>query len=449
MAGSSITFPDDWVWGATTSAYQIEGGVQDGGRGPSIWDLFSIIPGRTARGASGKVAADHFHRAPQDVALMRELGLGAYRFSVAWPRIFPTGSGDPNIEGIDFYRRLIDQLAAADITPQVTLYNWDLPRRLQDRGGWLNRDTASRFADYAYTVVNALGDGVHSWTTISEPGTAGFLGHWSGEHAPGLRSLRAGLLAAHNLLLAHGEGMTALRSEMRPGDEAGIALNLVPAFPAGDSNADLEAADRYDGFQNRWFLGPLFKGAYPDDIVRLYGADMPEIGQHDLTLICQPIDVLGVDYFTRAVVAYDRAAPPLELRLVTPPGAKLTATGREIYPRGLYDVLTRVHTDYWPGKLMITENGAAFEDVLEDGRVDDLAREHFLHDHLLEAYRALQDGAPVAGYSVWSLLDNFEWQRGYDARFGLIFVDFATQDRIVKRSGRWYAEVTRENAVTS
>lgn len=448
MPAASVLFPDEWVWGAATSAYQIEGAVQAGGRGPSIWDAFSATPGKVLDGATGTVAADHFHRVSEDVALMQELGLGAYRFSIAWPRIFPAGSGRANTEGIDFYRRLIDELTRVGIAPQATLYNWDLPQALQDRGGWLNRDTASRFGEYAYTVASALRDGVHTWTTISEPATAAFLGHWSGEHAPGTRDLRAGLQVAHNLLLAHGEGLTALRSEMRPGDEAGIALNLIPAFPAGDSNADLEAADRYDGFQNRWFLDALYKGAYPDDIARLYGDATPEIGEHDFGLISQSTDFLGVDYFTRAVVAHDPASPPLQARLVTPPGARLTGTGREIYPRGLYDILERVHRDYAPNRILITENGAAFPDVLTDGRVDDPARESFLHEHILEAHRALQEGVPIAGYSVWSLLDNFEWQHGYGPRFGLIYVDYPTQDRIIKRSGRWYAEVTRENGVS-
>ncbi len=448
MTAASVLFPNDRVWGASTSAFQIEGAVQAGGRGRSIWDTFSELPGKTRGGATGTVAADHFHRVSDDVALMRELGLGAYRFSIAWPRIFPIGGGRPSTEGIDFYRRLVDELTRAGIAPQATLYNWDLPQALQDREGWLNRDTASRFAEYAYNVISALGDGIHAWTTISEPSTAGFLGHWSGEHAPGMRNLQAGLLAAHHLLLAHGEAMIALRSEMRPGDTAGITLNLVPAFPAGDSNPDLEAADRYDGFQNRWFLDALYKGAYPDDISRLYGDSMPEIGENDFRLISQPTDFLGIDYFTRAVVQYDPASPPLQAQLVIPTGAKVTGTGREIYPQGLYDILLRVHQEYAPPRILITENGAAFPDSVTDGRVEDPDREAFLHEHILEAHRALQDGVPLAGYSVWSLLDNFEWQYGYEPRFGLIYVDYATQDRIIKSSGRWYAEVTRENGVS-
>ena len=448
MASASVHFPDDWVWGATTSAYQIEGAVQAGGRGRSIWDTFSVFPGNTHNGASGTVAADHFHRFVEDVALMRELGLGAYRFSVAWPRIFPRGSGQPNIEGIDFYRRLIEELVNAGIAPQVTLYNWDLPQALQDRGGWQNRDTALRFGEYAHAVALAFGDGVQTWTTISEPATAAFLGHWSGEHAPGVRNVRAALLAAHNLLLAHGEGMTALRSEMRSAGQAGIALNLIPAHPAGDSNADLEAAHRYDGFQNRWFLDALYRGTYPDDMVRLYGDNMPEIGESDFRIISQATDFLGVDYFTRAVVEYNPANPPLQAKLVLPPGAQVTGTGREVYPQGLYEILTRVHQDYSPGNIMITENGAAYPDVLVDGIVNDPEREAFLHEHILEANRALQEGVPLIGYSAWSLLDNFEWQRGYEPRFGLIYVDFSTQERIIKSSGQWYAEVTRENGVS-
>jgi beta-glucosidase len=443
----SVTFPGGWVWGAATAAYQIEGAVREGGRGVSIWDTFSHTPGKIANGDTGDVACDHFHRYPEDVALMRELGLGGYRFSIAWPRIFPTGSGRPNAEGLDFYRRLIDELHAAGIAPYVTLYHWDLPRALQDRGGWGNRDTALRFGEYAHTVISALGSGVQHWFTINEPWVAAFLGHWMGDHAPGARDLRLALLAAHNLLLAHGEGMSALRSEMRSGDEAGIALNLAPCQPAGDSNADLEAAERGDGFMNRWFLDALYRGQYPEDMVRLYGDAMPEIAPGDMDLIAQPTDVLGVNYYTRSLLAYDARALPLQTRRVVPPDAPITAMGWEVYPEGLYQVLTRVHADYGPSRMLVTENGAAYDDVVVDGYVDDADRESFLREHLLQAYRAVEEGVPLGGYFVWSLLDNFEWAWGYGKRFGVIYVDYATQERIVKRSGRWYAEVTRGDEV--
>ena len=443
----SVTFPNAFVWGAATAAYQIEGAVREGGRGLSIWDTFSHTPGKIANGENGDVACDHYHRYPDDIVLMRELGLGGYRFSIAWPRIFPTGSGRPNADGLDFYRRLVDELHAAGITPYVTLYHWDLPQELQDRGGWGNRDTALRFGELAHTVVSALGSGVRHWFTINEPWVAAFLGHWMGDHAPGARDLRLALLAAHNLLLAHGEGMTALRSEMRPGDEAGIALNLAPVHPAGDSNADLEAAERGDGFMNRWFLDALYRGHYPDDMVRLYGDAMPEIAPDDMELIAQPTDVLAINYYTRSLLAYDPRALPLQTRRVIPPGAPLTAMGWEVYPEGLYQVLTRVHADYAPTRILVTENGAAYDDEVVDGHVDDPDREAFLREHLLQAYRAVEDGVPLAGYFAWSLLDNFEWAWGYGKRFGVIHVDYATQERIVKRSGRWYSEVTRENRV--
>ena len=447
--GQTVIFPPDWVWGAATAAYQIEGGAREGGRGISIWDTVSRLPGTIAGGDTGDVAADHFHRVPSDVALMRELGLGGYRFSIAWPRVFPAGSGRPNEEGLDFYRRLIDELHAAGIAPYVTLYHWDLPQMLQDRGGWTNRDTARRFGEYVHTVATSLGAGVHHWLTINEPWVAAFLGHLTGEHAPGQRGLKAALAAAHTLLLAHGEAMTAQRAEMRPEDEAGIALNLSPCYPADDTNADLEAAHRLDGNVNRWFLDALYRGHYPDDMVRLYGEAMPEIAPGDMDLIAQPTDVLGVNYYTRAVVAFDPAAGLLEARRVLPPGAPVTAMGWEVFPEGLFEIVTRVQNDYAPPRVLITENGAAYEDVVEDDVVDDPEREGFLHQHLLQAHRAIEAGVPLGGYFVWSLLDNFEWAWGYGKRFGIVYVDYATQQRIVKRSGHWYAAVTREHGVSA
>ena len=421
--------------------------MREGGRGFSIWDAFCRIPGKIAQGHTGDIACDHFHRVPEDIALMRELGLGAYRFSIAWPRIFPDGGGRPNAEGLDFYRRLVNELHGAGIEPYVTLYHWDLPEALQRWGGWENRDTALRFGEYAQTVAAALGQGVHHWFTINEPWVAAFLGHWQGIHAPGKRDLRVALAAAHNLLLAHGEGISALRSEMQATDQAGIVLNLSPCFPADDGNADLEAAERIDGFMNRWFLDALYRGEYPEDMVRLYGDAMPEIVPGDMEIISQPTDLLGINYYTRAVVAYDPTSHPLQARKVVPPGAETTAMGWEVYPLGIHEILTRVHDDYHTGPLLIAENGAAYDDIVEDHHIDDSERENYLHEHLLQTFRALEDGVPVQGYFVWSLLDNFEWAWGYDKRFGLIHVDFSTQERIIKHSGHWYAGVTHDNGI--
>lgn len=443
-----LVFPEHWVWGTATAAYQVEGAVREDGRGVSIWDTFTHTPGTIANGDTGDIAADHYHRYPQDVALLRELGVGAYRFSIAWPRIFPEGGGRPNAAGIDFYRRLADSLQSAGIAPYVTLYHWDLPQALQDRGGWTERDTARRFGELAHTMATTLGDGVHHWFTINEPWVAAFLGHLTGQHAPGFRDIRTALAAAHNLLLAHGEGMAALRAEMREGDEAGIALNLAPCFPASDSNADLEAAYRYDGYLNRWFLDALFRGQYPDDMLRLYGAAMPEIDPGDMALISQPTDLLGINYYTRSTVAHDPSSPPLDVRIVAPSGVPVTAMDWEVYPEGLYDILKRVHDDYEPAKMLVTENGAAYRDTVVEGQVDDPLRQRYIHEHLIRAHQAVADGVPVAGYFVWSLLDNFEWAFGYSSRFGLVYVDYATQERIIKRSGHWYAAVTRDNAVT-
>lgn len=447
MSAPVNTFPDAWIWGAATAAYQIEGATREGGRGPSIWDTFSHSPGQVLNGDTGDIACDHYHRTRDDIALMRELGLGAYRFSISWPRIFPTGSGRPNQAGLDFYGRLVEDLHAANIEPWVTLYHWDLPQALQDKGGWTNRDTAHRFAELAHTVAAHLGTGVHHWFTINEPWVAAFLGHWQGIHAPGARNLKTALLAGHNLLLAHGEGMVALRSEMRDGDEAGIVLNLSPCHPADDSNADLEAAERIDGYANRWFLDALYRGAYPDDVVRLFGDAMPEIAENDMALISQPTDLLGINYYTRTVVAYDERELPLQATRTVPAGTPVTATGWEVYPRGIREILTRVHEDYGPSRMVIAENGAAFDDLLVEGRVDDPRRESYLRSHLEEVLTAVTDGVPVTGYFVWSLLDNFEWAWGYSKRFGIVYVDYATQARILKQSGRWYAETTRENGL--
>ena len=443
---ADLIFPPTFHWGAATAAYQIEGAHDEGGRGPSIWDTFSHSPGRTANGDTGDVACDHYHRYAEDVRLMGELGLSAYRFSISWPRIFPEGAGSPNREGLDFYKRLIAALHDAEIEPFVTLYHWDLPQALQDRGGWANRDTVGRFGEYAHTLAVQLGDGVHNWVTHNEPFVAAFLGHLLGTHAPGVRDPRTALQVSHHLLLSHAEGAEALRAEARAGDEVGIVLNLSPVEPEGDSQADADAARLLDGQLNRWFLDPLHHGQYPEDLLEFHGDAAPQVQPGDLERIAAPLDFLGVNYYTRAVVRHDPASP-LQAALVQPEGRPLTAMGWEVYPEGLYQVLTRVREEYAPPAVYVTENGAAYPDALIEGEVSDPQRQRYIHEHLLQAHRAIQDGVPLRGYFAWSLLDNFEWAEGYDKRFGLIHVDYPTQTRTLKQSGRWYADVTREHGV--
>ena len=447
MPRADALFPPGFVWGASTSAYQVEGAVREDGRGVSVWDTFSHTPGKIANGDTGDVACDHYRRWPEDLGLMRELGLGAYRFSVAWPRILPEGRGKPNEAGLDHYRRLIDALRAAGIEPWPTLHHWDLPQALQDAGGWRSRDTARWFGEYAHVVARALGGGVHHWATINEPLILTLFGHYLGWHAPGLRGVPNALAAGHHVMLAHAEGLEALRGEMAAGDQAGIVLNLTDVHPLTDSNADLEAAELADVYANRSFLDPLFKGRYPDDILRRFDGQLPEIAPDDMARISRPIDFLGVNYYTRLVARHAPGAEPLGVVPAQPPGVPVTAAGWEVYPDGLRHLLTRLHRDYAPAALYVLENGAAYDDTVVDGQVDDPLRERYLHEHLLACLGAIEEGAPLKGYFVWSLLDNFEWAEGYRRRFGVVHVDFATQRRTIKRSGRWYANVTRENGL--
>ena len=447
MPSADLAFPAGFLWGAATAAYQIEGAATEDGRGLSIWDTFSHTPGKVRNGDTGDVATDHYHRYRADIDLMRELGLNSYRFSVAWPRIFPTGRGRPNPAGLDFYRRLVDSLRQAGIEPFLTLYHWDLPQPLQDDGGWENRDTALRFAEFAHTMAAALGDEVTFWTTINEPWVISILGNLWGIHAPGKRDLRASLQVAHHLLVGHGAGMQALRAELPASARAGIVLNLAPVEPAGDSQADADAAQREDGLLNRWFLDPLYRGRYPDDLWEWFGPDVPAVEPADLATISTPTDYLGINYYRRNVVAHDNSGGPLRIRAVTPPGAERTTVGWEVAPQGLYEIVRRVHADYAAPVIYITENGAAFADRVIDGEVDDPRREAYLRGHLEALYRAISEGVPVGGYFVWSLLDNFEWAHGYAIRFGLVYVDYATQERIIKRSGRWYGDIIRENGL--
>lgn len=443
-------FPSDFLWGVATSAYQIEGAVAEDGRGESIWDTFCRIPGAIADGSSGEPACDHYHRYRQDVELMRALGVRAYRFSIAWPRIFPQGRGAHQTAGLDFYRRLLDELERADILPVATLYHWDLPQALQYRGGWTSRDTALRFADYAAFLFDRLGDRIRRWITVNEPSVAAIMGHLTGEHAPGLRDPAAALRAAHHLLLAHGLAVQALRQAGLRGEPAiGIALHLFPVHPEGDTPEDEQAARLLDGLANRWFLEPIFRKTYPADVWEHLAAvlPMPPVQEGDLELIGQPLDFLGVNYYTRQRVRHEPAQPLLPVKLL-PPAGPTTDMGWEVYPDGLLEVLARVANDYRPPAIYVTENGAAFPDqVGPDGRVRDPRRIQFLREHLIRVLGALERGVPVRGYFVWSLLDNFEWQHGYTKRFGLFYVDFATQERLWKDSARWFARVVQDNSL--
>jgi beta-glucosidase len=450
--GTELVFPADFLWGAATAAYQIEGGVAEGGRGSSIWDTFSHTPGRVDAGDTGDVAGDHYHRWREDVALMADLGLKSYRFSVAWPRVQPDGTGAPNQEGLDFYSRLVDELRSHDIEPWVTLYHWDLPQPLEDAGGWPARDTAARFADYAGLVHRALGDRVPFWTTMNEPWVSAFLGYGSGVHAPGGTDPRSAIRASHHLLLGHGLAVQAIRSAA-PAAELGITLNLYAMSPATDSAADVDAARRIDGLQNRWFLDPLLDGRYPEDVLADLGDIVePDLVQGgDLAVISQPLDVLGINYYTRHTVrggaapaAGPSAFPGSEQVEFVHGGRPVTDMGWEVDPSGLVEVLSRVHQQAGALPLYVTENGSAYPDEVSDGAVHDVERTAYLSSHLQAGHQAIEAGVPLRGYFVWSLMDNFEWSFGYSKRFGIVHVDYETQVRTPKDSAHFYAAVLRE-----
>lgn len=440
-------FPTDFVWGAATSAYQTEGATREDGKGESIWDRFAHTPGKVADGSTGDLACDSYHRYPDDIEILKQLGCTAYRLSIAWPRIYPDGYGRLNHAGLDHYERVIDALLAARITPWVTLYHWDLPQMMQDRGGWLNRDTISAFAEYTDAVSRRLGDRVTHWITQNEPWVIAHLGHVTGEHAPGIRDLRTGLQVGHHVLVSHGEAAAVIRANGGADTQVGIALNLSPCYPASDREADFAAALRMDGALNRWYLDPLFRGTYPDDVFEAYGALAPIVEPRDMATIAAPLDFLGVNYyFPQRVREEPRATPLMVAPAPTPANAPQSALGWEIYPDGLYDILTRVHADYAPKAVVVTENGAA--DNTEpgaDGTIADRTRTDYLRGHLPQLLRAHDAGMPLAGYFVWSLMDNFEWGFGYSMRFGVAYTDYATQTRTRKASGQWYTRVIAEN----
>ncbi|WP_431729075.1 GH1 family beta-glucosidase [Verrucosispora sp. TAA-831] len=458
-----LTFPSDFLWGAATAAYQIEGAAREGGRTPSIWDTFSHTEGRTVAGHTGDVACDHYHRLGDDVRLMAELGLKSYRFSVSWPRVQPGGSGPANAEGLDFYQRLVDELLSNGIEPWLTLYHWDLPQELEDAGGWPARDTAARFADYAQLVAGALGDRVKYWTTLNEPWCSAFLGYGSGVHAPGRQNGADAVRAGHHLMLGHGLAVQALRAAI-PSAQLGVTVNLYPVTPASDAPGDLDAARRIDGLANRFFLDPILRGSYPEDLVTDLAkvTDFGHVHDGDLAVISSPLDVVGINYYSRHVVAapvpgedpeeYWRAPstwPGSEnVRFVTR-GFPVTDMNWEIDAPGLVETLRRVHEEYTDLPLYVTENGSAFVDAVVDGHVDDADRLAYFDAHLRASHEAISAGVPLRGYFAWSLLDNFEWAWGYTKRFGMIYVDYDSQTRIPKSSARWYAEVIRRNGLAA
>ncbi|WP_214411158.1 GH1 family beta-glucosidase [Sphaerisporangium fuscum] len=432
--------PRDFAWGVATSAYQVEGAVAEDGRSPSIWDVFSHTPGKIDNGDDGDAACDHYHRWREDVALMKELGVTSYRFSVAWPRVLPGGDGAVDPRGLGFYSRLVDALLEAGITPNVTLYHWDLPQVLQDRGGWPARETAERFAAYASVVAEALGDRVRQWATINEPLCCAWIGHLEGKMAPGLTDITAAVRASYHLLLGHGLAAQAVRAAA-PGSRIGIVNNLSTVAPASDSEADVAAARRMDGHTNRWWLDPVTGRGFPADMLEVYGVDLPE-RPGDLATIAQPLDWMGLNYYFPVTVADDPDGPPPFARQVDRPGVPRTGMGWEVDAGGLESLIMRLTEEYGARRIYITENGSAYPDTVSaDGTVDDPERTSYLERHLDACARAARRGAPLAGYYAWSLLDNFEWAYGYDKRFGLVHVDYGTQRRTVKTSGRRYRDV--------
>jgi beta-glucosidase len=469
---SDLAFPPGFVWGTATAAYQIEGAVAEDGRTPSIWDTFSHTPGKVLGGDTGDEADDHYHRFAEDVAIMKTLGVTSYRFSVAWPRITPQvtaqGLGPVNEAGLAFYSRLVDELIAAGISPAATLYHWDLPQALEDAGGWTNRATAQRFAEYADVVSARLGDRIGTFITLNEPWCSAYLGYASGVHAPGRTEPASALQAVHHLNLAHGLATAAIR-RAAPDSQVALTLNLAWVRPASDSGADADAARRIDGLQNRVFLDPALRGEYPADVLEDTASvtDWSFIRDGDLELICQPIDALGLNYYSPTLVrAHDPALPREEadghgngtaspwpacadIDFPQQPGP-YTDMGWSIDARGMHELLVRLSQESPGLDLYVTENGAAYPDVVSpDGHVHDDDRIAYLYDHLRAVRDAIADGAQVRGYYLWSLLDNFEWAYGYSKRFGIVHVDYATQQRTIKDSGRWYARVAGRNALSA
>jgi beta-glucosidase len=445
-----IHFPEGFIWGAASAAYQIEGAWDKDGRGISIWDTFCHQPGNIDNNDTGDIAADHYHRYQEDIEIMTRLGLPAYRFSVSWPRILPVGTGQVNQAGLDFYDLLVDKLLEKGITPILTLYHWDLPQALQDRGGWPKRDTIQAFGAYTQILGERLGDRVSYWITHNEPLVTALLGYGLGIHAPGIKDLHAQMATSLHLLISHGLAAEALRASCKQKPKIAITLNLTSVHPASQGEEDRLAAERYDIAANRLFLEPVMTGRFPEEVQMQMEALSIPYSDDDLKMISTPLDFLGINYYSRDVVEHDPETPIIHARQVKPKGREYSQMW-EIYPEGIYELLTRVNNDYLkkyqPGlHLMITENGICVPDGVDlDEHVRDYRRIRYIRDHLVQVKRAIDAGVPLDGYLVWSLTDNFEWSFGYSKRFGLVYIDFETQKRLIKESGYWFSRVIQNN----
>ena len=445
------TFPEGFYWGSSTAAYQIEGAVQEDGRGETIWDRFCKIPGAIQNGDTGDIACDSYHRYKEDVAICKQLNLKAYRLSIAWSRIFPSGDGELNQKGLQYYVNLIDELLDNGIEPFVTIYHWDLPQKLQEEGGWTNRQCINHFVNYCKVLFEAFQGKVKYWTTLNEPWVATIPAYATGMMAPGHKDYAEGLLAAHNMLVSHGAAVRLFREMKLPG-EIGIVLNLSPRKPASDLPEDLAAAVRNDGNNNRWFLDPLFKGSYPKVMMEYYESKnikLPNIWEGDMELIHTPLDFLGINYYCIEFTKHDPKEWPLEFSLTTLQHPK-TNYGWAITEEGLTEILLRVTKEYGVDQVYITENGASYLDVVnQEGEVLDEQRVDYLKRHIGACYKAIEQGVNLRGYFVWSLFDNFEWNTGFDNKFGLVYLDRTTCNRIIKKSGYWYADVVMKNGIVN
>ena len=436
---SRSQFPQDFKWGVATSSFQIEGAHNSDGKGPSIWDTFCNIEGKIADASNGNIACDHYQRWAEDVELISQLGVNAYRFSISWPRVQPDGKGDWNEAGFAFYDQLITALDKRGVELHLTLNHWDLPQALQDHGGWANREVCTHFTRYATEVARRFGDRVHSICTHNEPWVIAILGYEQGIFAPGIKSRAQAMQAVHHLLLSHGMALQAMRGTGLK-TPMGIVLNLSPIYPASDDPKDVAKAHLDDGLILRLYMDALFKGFYPADVITHLGKDAPQVLPGDMAIIAQHNDFLGVNYYTRN---FSSSGNPWD---VTSTGNEVTDMGWEVYPQGLTELLCRLHADYQPASLWVTENGAAFKDQCEEGVVDDKQRLAYIRDHISATHDAMAQGVPVGGYFAWSLMDNFEWASGYAKRFGLVYVDFETQKRTLKNSALWYQQFLSENA---